>query len=54
MTSLMDEFFIFLGLDSEELKQSPLRGRLYVGIVYCLGITTAFAIMILMPGPGPH
>jgi|GEM_PF-3926205 len=45
MTPLMDRLFISIGLDPKEIKNSPLRGALYIGIIYVCGLTSAFLIM---------
>lgn len=45
MTNLVDKFCVKLGLDTEEIQDSPHRGLLYIGIVFMLGMTTAFFIM---------
>ncbi|GLQ24229.1 hypothetical protein GCM10007853_21030 [Algimonas ampicilliniresistens] len=48
MTYLMDKFFIAIGLDETEIRESAYRGWLYVGMVYLLGIGSAFGVMTLI------
>ena len=45
MTELLDKFFLFLGLNEDELSQSSARGMLYVGMIFLAGIATAFLFM---------
>jgi hypothetical protein len=47
MTVLMDKFFIAIGLDSEEIKESSGRGVLYIGIVFMSGASAAFMLMAI-------
>ena len=44
----MDTLFISIGLEATEIGASTFRGWIYVGMVYFLGITSAFGIMTLM------
>lgn len=48
MTNLMDKFFISMGLEAVEIKASPYRGWIYVGMIYLLGLTSAFGVMAIM------
>ena len=48
MTNLMDNLFIKIGFDNRDIKRSSKRGVFYVGIVFMLGMTTAFIIMIFL------
>ena len=45
MTLLMDKFFIKIGFDTKELKACKIRGALYIGMVYTIGMASAFMIM---------
>lgn len=45
MTDIMDKFFVRIGFKRDELEASHLRGFLYVGIVYMIGLSSAFLIM---------
>ena len=45
MTPLLDRLFISIGLDSKDIENSPMRGALYIGIIYMIGLTSAFLIM---------
>lgn len=48
MITLMDHFFIRIGFQEDELKRSAIRGWLYMGMIYMIGLTTAFLIMALI------
>lgn len=48
MTVLLDRFFIKTGFDRQEIESTPHRGYLYIGIIFMLGMTTAFLIMSLV------
>ena len=48
MIDLIDKLFISLGFDQAELKASVFRGWLYAGMIYCLGIITAFLIVLIL------
>lgn len=45
MTNLIDRFFIKIGFESEDLKACNIRGALYVGMIYTIGMASAFVIM---------
>jgi len=45
MTGLIDRFMIYIGFEKDDLLSSRYRGWLYAGIIFILGITTAFLIM---------
>lgn len=45
MTNLMDMFFIKIGFEAEDLKACNIRGALYVGMIYTIGMASAFMIM---------
>lgn len=47
MTYLMDKLFIAAGFQAGEIKTSHYRGWLYVGIVYFLGLASAFGVMTI-------
>ena len=47
MTNLMDKMFISMGLDGKEIKDTQIRGVLYIGMIYMIGLTSAFLIMVL-------
>lgn len=48
MKQLMDKLFISIGFDAAEKSASADRGWLYVGIVYFLGLASAFMVMAIM------
>lgn len=48
MTYVMDKFFISIGFDAEEIHESPKRGGLYIGIVFMLGLASAFLLMTVI------
>jgi len=48
MTVLMDKLFSNIGLEEQELKESPRRGYLYIGMVFMFGSTCAFLVMALL------
>lgn len=48
MTVLMDKMFIKAGFDRRELERSTNRGRLYVGMIFMLGMAFAFSIMTIL------
>jgi len=48
MTVLMDRFFSKMGLEEQELKHSSQRGYLYMGMIFMLGITSAFLVMAIL------
>jgi hypothetical protein len=48
VTVIVDRFFAKLGLEEEELKSSPKRGFLYIGMIYMLGLITAFLTMAIL------
>jgi len=43
--SVMDKWFIFIGLEKLELEGSDIRGFLYMGMIFLLGQSFAFLIM---------
>lgn len=45
MTHLIDKIFIHLGMDKAEIEASDIRGSLYIGMIYTVGMTSAFLIM---------
>lgn len=45
MTVLMDAFFVAIGFKADEIKDSHIRGGLYIGMIYIAGMATAFLIM---------
>ena len=45
MTHLMDKFFIHLGMDKTEIEASDIRRTLYVGMIYMVGLASAFLVM---------
>ncbi len=47
MTNLMDKVFISMGMDGKEIKDTQIRGVLYIGMIYMTGLTSAFLIMAL-------
>ena len=44
---MMDKMFISMGLDGKEIKDTQIRGVLYIGMIYMIGLTSAFLIMAL-------
>jgi len=48
MTGIVDKFFIYIGFDKNELEMSDVRGLLYIGIVFMMGVSSAFIIMTLI------
>jgi len=48
MNLLIDKFFIKIGFDAQELKACNIRGALYVGMIYTIGMASAFSIMALL------
>ena len=48
MTLLMDKLFISIGFDEEELKKSTMRGLLYMGIIFMLGVMMSFLVMTIL------
>ena len=48
MINLMDRLFISIGFEKREIKASPIRGWIYFGIIYFLGLTSAFGIMTIL------
>ena len=47
MKNFMDNFFISIGFEAQEVKLSPHRGGLYFGMIFLLGAGLAFAVMAL-------
>jgi len=45
VTYLMDKIFICLGMDKTEIEASDIRGTLYVGMIYMVGLASAFLVM---------
>lgn len=45
MTHIMDKFFIHIGFNREELTASNSRGWIYIGMIFLIGLSTAFFIM---------
>jgi len=45
LTELMDGFFIRIGFEKRELEASYYRGQLYAGMIYMLGLASAFLLM---------
>lgn len=45
MTFLLDKFFISIGLEAQEIHESSIRSAIYIGIVFLLGLASAFLIM---------
>lgn len=48
MKQLMDKLFISVGFDAAEIRASTDSGWLYVGIVYFLGLASAFVVMAIV------
>ena len=48
MTILMDKFFIKIGFEPQDLKACNIRGALYIGMIYTMGMSSAFAIMTIL------
>jgi len=48
MTALMDNLFIKIGFDNQEIKSSSIRGYLYFGMIFMLGMIAVFLIMIIV------
>jgi hypothetical protein len=44
----MDKFFSNIGLEEQELKNSKIRGYLYIGMIFMLGIIVSFLTMALL------
>ena len=48
MIRMMDNLFIAAGLEAKEVKASPMRGVLYLGMIFMLGLTTTFTALIIL------
>jgi hypothetical protein len=48
MINLMDKFFISIGLEAPEIMARPHRGYLYIGMLYSLGLASAFGTMAII------
>ena len=48
MIRIVDKFFVRIGFSESELRASEIRGRLYIGMIFLSGWTTAFLLMTLI------
>ena len=48
MTLLMDKLFIKIGFKAKDLKSCTIRGALYFGMIYTLGMSSAFVVMAML------
>jgi len=47
MTILMDKFFVRIGFELPELERISIRGYLYFGMIFLLGVIFSFLIMTI-------
>ena len=48
MNRIVDRLFVRIGFSENELEASEIRGRLYIGMIFLSGWTTAFLLMTVI------
>lgn len=48
MTLIMDKLFIKIGFEAEDLNACDIRGTLYIGMIFSIGMGSAFGTMAML------